>query len=45
MKIIEEFIKKESSAGILLILVTIIALVLQNSGFSGIYNNILHTHV
>ncbi len=45
MKIIEEFIKKESSAGILLILVTIIALILQNSPLSGIYNHILHTHV
>ncbi len=45
MKIIEEFIKKESSAGILLILVTIVALILQNSGFSEIYNHILHTHV
>ena len=39
------FIKRESSAGILLILVTIIALTLQNSGLSEVYNNFLHTHV
>ncbi len=45
MKIIEEFIKKESSAGVLLIFVTILALALQNSGFSEIYSSFLHTHV
>ncbi len=45
MKIIDNFIKKESSAGILLIIVTIFALLLQNSVFSGIYTSFLHTHV
>lgn len=42
---INSFIKKESSAGILLVFVTIIALVLKNSGLSEIYNSFLHTHV
>ncbi len=45
MNMIEEFIKKESSAGVLLIFVTILALALQNSGFSEIYSSFLHTHV
>ena len=45
MKMIEEFIKKESSAGMLLIVVTILALALQNSGFSTVYSSFLHTHV
>ncbi len=45
MNILEDFIKKESSAGILLIFVTIFALILQNSGLSDVYNNFLHTHV
>ncbi len=39
------FLKKDSSAGILLIFVTLLALVLQNSGLSGIYNSFLHTPV
>ena len=38
-------LKKDSSAGILLIFVTIIALILQNSGLSEIYTGFLHTHV
>jgi NhaA family Na+:H+ antiporter len=38
-------LKKDSSAGILLIFVTLIALILQNSGLSEIYNGFLHTHV
>ncbi len=42
---IDTFIKRESSAGILLIVVTIIALLLQNSGLSEFYNQFLHTHV
>ena len=42
---LNSLLKKDSSAGILLIVVTIIALVLQNSGLSGIYNGFLHTHV
>jgi NhaA family Na+:H+ antiporter len=45
MKIIESFIKKESSAGILLIGVTILALLLQNSILSSFYNSFLHTPV
>ena len=42
---IEEFIKKESSSGILLILVTFLALVLQNSILSNWYTHFLHTPV
>ncbi len=42
---LNSLLKKDSSAGILLIVVTIIALVLQNSSFSAIYNGFLHTHV
>jgi NhaA family Na+:H+ antiporter len=42
---IKEFIKKESSAGILLIFVTILALLLQNSFMSTFYTSFLHTPV
>lgn len=42
---IETFLKRESSAGILLIVATVIALLLQNSGLSGLYTDFLHTHV
>ncbi len=42
---IEEFINKESSAGILLIFVTILALILQNTFMSTFYTSFLHTHV
>ena len=42
---LQEFIKKESSAGILLIFVTILALLLQNSFMSTFYTSFLHTHV
>jgi len=45
MKIIDNFIKKESSAGILLIVVTILALLLQNSILTDFYTSFLHTHV
>jgi len=45
MNIIEGFIKKESTAGIVLIVVTIAALILENSGLSDLYNHFLHTHV
>ncbi len=45
MNMIEGFIKKESTAGILLIIVTIAALILENSGLSDLYNHFLHTHV
>ena len=44
-KFIQEFIKKESSAGILLIIVTILALSLQNSFFTNFYTSFLHTPV
>jgi len=44
-KFIQEFIQKESSAGILLIIVTILALSLQNSFFTNFYNSFLHTPV
>ncbi len=42
---IKEFIQRESSAGVVLIIVTIIALILENSPLSGAYNSFLHTHV
>ena len=42
---IESFIKKESTAGILLILVTVAALILENTNLSELYNQFLHTHV
>ena len=42
---IETFLKRESSAGILLIFVTIIALILQNSGLSDLYRIFLNTPV
>lgn len=45
MKFINDFIQKESSAGILLIFITILALMLENSAFSATYHDFLHTHV
>lgn len=45
MNIVEKFIKKESSAGIILILVTFIALTLENSPLSVHYNVFLHLPV
>jgi NhaA family Na+:H+ antiporter len=42
---LQEFIKKESSAGILLIFVTILALLLENSFMSDYYSSFLHTPV
>lgn len=45
MNFIEEFIKKESAAGITLIFVTILALLLKNSPLSELYNAFLHTPV
>lgn len=45
MNFIEEFIKKESSSGILLIIVTILALILKNSMFSDVYAAFLRTPV
>lgn len=44
-QILEDFMKKESSAGILLIIVTIIALLLENSFLSEYYASFLHTPV
>ena len=43
--IITDFIKKDSSSGIILILVTALALILQNSGLSSSYTSFLHTPV
>ncbi len=40
-----QFIQKESSAGIILIFVTIAALLLQNGPLSAYYTGFLHTHV
>ncbi len=45
MKLLEEFIKRESTAGVLLIVVTIVALALQNSPLSELYAGFLHTPV
>jgi len=45
MNFLEEFIKKESSSGILLIFVTILALALKNSMFSEYYSAFLATPV
>lgn len=42
---LNEFIKRESSAGILLIFVTILALILRNSPLTELYNSFLHTPV
>ena len=45
MKLIREFYERESSTGILLMLVTIAALLLKNSALAGTYNAFLHTPV
>ncbi|MCK4833708.1 MAG: Na+/H+ antiporter NhaA [Gammaproteobacteria bacterium] len=45
MNILEDFIKKESSSGILLIFVTLLALALKNSMFSEYYAAFLRTPV
>lgn len=45
MTTVEEFIKKESSAGLVLIFVTIIALILKNTGLSEFYDAFLNTPV
>jgi NhaA family Na+:H+ antiporter len=42
---LRDFIKKESSAGILLIIVTILALILENSFLHTFYTSFLHTPV
>jgi NhaA family Na+:H+ antiporter len=45
IKAIEAFMKKESSAGILLIFITILALFLQNSFLTEFYTTFLHTPI
>ncbi|EPJ52295.1 MAG: na(+)/H(+) antiporter nhaA [Osedax symbiont Rs2] len=45
MKIIKDFIDNESSSGIILIAVTILALILSNSALSGLYESFLHIPV
>jgi len=42
---IKDLLKRDSSSGILLIIVTLLALFLQNSPFSSLYTNFLHTPV
>ena len=42
---LQDFIKKESSAGILLIIATILALLLENSFMHVFYTSFLHTPV
>ena len=43
--IIKEFYERESSTGILLMLVTVVALILKNSPLAGAYSAFLHTPV
>jgi NhaA family Na+:H+ antiporter len=43
LKILQEFYERESSNGILLILVTVAALALKNSPLAGVYNSFLQT--
>ncbi|NOY77062.1 MAG: Na+/H+ antiporter NhaA [Calditrichaeota bacterium] len=45
MKIVEDFIKKESSSGILLMAATVLALVFSNTPLSSIYKSFLHIPV
>jgi NhaA family Na+:H+ antiporter len=45
VKVIKEFYERESSTGILLMLVTVVALVLKNSFLADTYNAFLHTPV
>jgi NhaA family Na+:H+ antiporter len=45
LKTIDNFMKKESSAGVLLILVTILALFLENSFLTDFYTKFLHTPI
>ncbi len=45
MKVIEEFIQKESASGILLIFATILALLLSNTFMSPLYESLLHIPV
>lgn len=46
MKIlVRDFIKQESSAGIVLMFITMLALILRNSPLSDMYNDILHVQI
>lgn len=45
MNFLDEFIRKESSSGIMLIFVTVLALLLQNSPLSDLYSAFLHTPI
>jgi NhaA family Na+:H+ antiporter len=45
LKLIKEFYERESSTGIVLMVVTVAALVLKNSPLSGAYSSFLHTPV
>ncbi|MDQ7075895.1 MAG: Na+/H+ antiporter NhaA [Gammaproteobacteria bacterium] len=45
MKMLDEFVQKESSSGILLMVATALALFFSNSALSGLYNDFLHLHV
>jgi len=45
MKMLDQFIKKESSSGILLIIATFLALALSNSALGGLYQAFLHLPV
>ncbi len=45
MKIIEEFIQKESASGILLIFAAILALIFSNTALSSLYDSFLHIPV
>ncbi len=42
MRVIDDFIKKESSSGIILIVVTVLALALKNSPVAQLYEHFLH---
>ena len=45
LKPINDFLHKEASGGILLIIFTLIALVWANTSFSDSYHNLWHTHI
>ena len=45
MEMIEEFLKKESTGGLLLICATILALLLSNTGMAPLYETFLHIPV
>ncbi|NRU83801.1 Na+/H+ antiporter NhaA [Clostridium beijerinckii] len=40
-----QFFKNESSSGIVLLFCAIIAIIIANSNFSSMYNNIIHTYI